>query len=199
MRSLAVSYRPTSSPRPIMGLHFPLLMNQQLFDFCHQKKKQDTQLLFTLRSPPHFAPHDNAMSDQILPPFLKVDPPLVPAPSRARLQALYASTSAQRTANPTGYAANSQWWAGVLEETLRTGWLNGEGGDKLVLKVDNGMLGRLEDDKGSRPKGLGGVVVSPACVPACVPLCASLMYALLGNACNNHSTNVASSSSFHGF
>lgn len=83
----------------------------------------------------------------------------------------------------------------MLEETLRTGWLNGEGGDRLVLKVDNGMLGRLEDDKGSRPKGLGGVAVSPACVP----LCAWLMYALLGNACNNHSTNIASSSSFHGF
>lgn len=135
------------------------------------------------------------MSDQTLPPFLKVDPPPVPPPSRARLQALYASTSTQRTANPTGYAANSQWWAGVLEETLRTGWLNGEGGDRLVLKVDNGMLGRLEDYKGSRPRGLGGVVVSPACVP----LRACLMYALLGNACNNHSTNIASSSSFHGF
>ncbi|WVQ74242.1 hypothetical protein IAR50_003839 [Cryptococcus sp. DSM 104548] len=99
---------------------------------------------------------------EFLPPFLKAVPPPTSPPSRARLQALYASTSTQRSTNPTGYAANSQWWAAVLEETLRSGWINGEGGDRLILKVDEALLGRLEDEKGSRPGGIGGVVESLA-------------------------------------
>ncbi|WVF69478.1 hypothetical protein IAT40_004255 [Kwoniella sp. CBS 6097] len=98
------------------------------------------------------------MSDQSLPPFLTTSPPPIAPPSAARIRALYASTSTQRSANPTGYAANSQWWAGVIEETLRTGWINGEDGDRLVLKVDDGLLARFEDDQGRRPKGIGGVV-----------------------------------------
>ena len=60
-----------------------------------------------------------------LPPFLAVDPPPVVPPSSARLEALYASTSAQRRINPTGYSVNAQWWAETLKETLRTGWLTG--------------------------------------------------------------------------
>lgn len=48
----------------------------------------------------------------------------------------------------------------MFEEIFRIGWLNGEGGDRLVFKVDNGVLGRLEDEKGFRLRGLGGVVVS---------------------------------------
>ncbi|WWD08285.1 hypothetical protein V865_006396 [Kwoniella europaea PYCC6329] len=98
------------------------------------------------------------MSDPALPPFLKTSPPPTAPPSSARLHALYASTSSQRTTNPTGYAANSQWWASVIEETLRTGWINGEDGDRLILKVDDALLGRLEDEHGRRPKGIGGVI-----------------------------------------
>ncbi|KAK6903398.1 hypothetical protein I203_106901 [Kwoniella mangroviensis CBS 8507] len=98
------------------------------------------------------------MSDPALPPFLKTSPPPTAPPSSARLHALYASTSSQRTTNPTGYAANSQWWASVIEETLRTGWINGESGDRLILKVDDALLGRLEDEHGRRPKGIGGVI-----------------------------------------
>ncbi|TYJ53251.1 hypothetical protein B9479_006118 [Cryptococcus floricola] len=97
-----------------------------------------------------------------LPPFLATVPPPTTPPSRARLQALYAASSTQRSSNPTGYAANAQWWAAVLEETLRSGWINGEGGDRLVVKVDEALSGRLEDEKGSRPAGLGGVVESLA-------------------------------------
>ncbi|WVQ84609.1 hypothetical protein IAT38_006764 [Cryptococcus sp. DSM 104549] len=98
------------------------------------------------------------MPDHPLPPFLQTKPPPTAPPSQARLQALYASTATQRATNPTGYAANTHWWAGVLEETLRSGWVNGEGGDRLVVKVDEGLLGRWEDGKGARPRGVGGVV-----------------------------------------
>ncbi|WWC86589.1 uncharacterized protein L201_001466 [Kwoniella dendrophila CBS 6074] len=98
------------------------------------------------------------MVDESLPPFLKTSPPPTAPPSHARIQALYASTSSQRTTNPTGYNANSQWWSSVLEETLRTGWINGEDGDRLILKVDDSLLSRFEDDQGRRPKGLGGVI-----------------------------------------
>ncbi|WVR04870.1 hypothetical protein IAU60_001882 [Kwoniella sp. DSM 27419] len=93
-----------------------------------------------------------------LPPFLQTSPPPTAPPSSARLQALYASTSTQRSTNLTGYTANSQWWAGVIEETLRTGWINGQDGDRLVVKVDEGLMGRFEDEQGKRPKGLGGFV-----------------------------------------
>lgn len=55
---------------------------------------------------------------------------------------------------------NSQWWASVLEIVLLSGWINGEDGDRLLLKVDDALLGRLEDANGGRPKGIGGVVVS---------------------------------------
>ncbi|WWC59757.1 uncharacterized protein I303_102319 [Kwoniella dejecticola CBS 10117] len=98
------------------------------------------------------------MASDDLPPFLKTNPPPIAPPSTARLNALYASTSSQRTTNPTGYNANSQWWSSVIEETLRTGWINGEHGDRLILKVDDGLLNRLEDQLGRRPKGIGGVI-----------------------------------------
>lgn len=92
-----------------------------------------------------------------LPPYLLSDPPPTsPLPSNARLQALYASTSAQRQSNPTGYSANITWWSTLIEELLRSGQL---GDDKLVVKVDEGLLGILTWE-GGRPKGLGGVVVS---------------------------------------
>ena len=92
-----------------------------------------------------------------LPDFLQTDPPPVNAPSTDRLRALYASTSTQRSTNPTGYEVNSTWWQGAIEETLRSGWIN-DGEDRLVLKVEEALLGRF-DWSGSRPKGLGGVVV----------------------------------------
>lgn len=92
-----------------------------------------------------------------LPPYLLADPgPVSPLPSTVRLRALYASTSAQRQSNPTGYGANVSWWSALVEELLRSGSL---GDDRLLLKVDEGLLSRL-DWEGGRPKGLGGVVVS---------------------------------------
>ncbi|RSH92455.1 hypothetical protein EHS25_008871 [Saitozyma podzolica] len=100
-----------------------------------------------------------------LPAFLLTTPPPVPPPSEPRLKALYASTASQRHSNPTGYAANVSWWSTVLRETLRSGWVNGDvaghvqrdGADRLVLKVDEALVGKYEWD-GRRPKGLGGVV-----------------------------------------
>ncbi|WVO18556.1 hypothetical protein L204_106275 [Cryptococcus depauperatus] len=116
------------------------------------------------------------MQSQQLPPFLKVKPPPAPPPSKARLQALYASTSAQRTTNLTGYNANSQWWASILEETLRTGWLNGEDGDRLIMRVDEALLGRLVDEKGLRPRGIGGVMERLAtATPSAIHTLASFM------------------------
>lgn len=97
-----------------------------------------------------------------LPEYLLTDPPPVsPLPSKVRLQALYASTSAQRQSNPTGYAANVSWWSGLIEELLRSGHAGGGAGDRLVIRVDEGLLGRLEWN-GGRPKGLGGVAVRPS-------------------------------------
>lgn len=58
----------------------------------------------------------------------------------------------------------------MIEELLRVGWINGTideddvGGDRLVLKVDEGLLSRLEGTDGLRPKGIGGVVVSRICL-----------------------------------
>lgn len=105
------------------------------------------------------------------------------APSQLRLQALYASTAAQRSANPTGYSANAAWWADALESGLRSGYINANGAsssssgkaagdaaaavmaDRLVLKVDDGLLARLEWE-GRRPRGIGGFVVRLFKVPA---------------------------------
>lgn len=92
-----------------------------------------------------------------LPPFLSTSPPPTTAPSSARLKALYASTSSQKESNPTGYNANVTWWSGIIEECLRNGWI---GEHRLVLRVDDSLLERFENADGSRPKGLGGVVVS---------------------------------------
>lgn len=93
-----------------------------------------------------------------LPSYLLHSPsPVSPQPTKVRLQALYASTSSQRQSNPTGYTANVSWWSGVVEELLRSGYLVN---DRLVLRVDDGLLASLEWN-GGRPKGIGGVVVSP--------------------------------------
>lgn len=72
-----------------------------------------------------------------------------------------------------------------MTETLRSGWLGGSsaaaggkqdadgklgegsraggraGGDRLVLRADEGMVARLAGAAGERPKGLGGVLVRP--------------------------------------
>lgn len=101
------------------------------------------------------------------PAFLDTTPPPVPLPSPDRLAALYAFTRAQREANPDGYAANVKWWGDVIGATLRSGYLssNAEGadsasGDVLVLSVGDGLLDKLANG-GQRPRGLGGVIVSP--------------------------------------
>ncbi|GFZ51657.1 hypothetical protein JCM24511_09425 [Saitozyma sp. JCM 24511] len=107
-----------------------------------------------------------------LPSFLLTTPPPVPPPSEPRLKALYASTASQRHSNPTGYAANVSWWSNVLRETLRSGWVNGDvaghaqrdGADRLVLRVNEALVGKYEWD-GRRPKGLGGIVETLATNP----------------------------------
>lgn len=93
-----------------------------------------------------------------LPDYLTSSPPPIPVPTTVRLQALYASTSAQRQSNPTGYSANVSWWSLLIEELLRSGYL---GEDHLAVKVDDSLLGKLEWN-GGKPKGIGGVVVSPS-------------------------------------
>ena len=98
------------------------------------------------------------MSSSTLPTYLTTQPPPVtPQPTTVRLQALYASTSAQRQSNPTGYSANVSWWSALVEELLRAGYISD---DHLILKVDDGLLGKLEWN-GGRPRGLGGFVVCP--------------------------------------
>jgi len=64
---------------------------------------------------------------------------------------------------------NAQWWVSVLEVTLRSGWLNGPHGDKLVIRVDDGLLGKLENGDGARPKGMGGVIVRSLAPPYHLP------------------------------
>lgn len=91
-----------------------------------------------------------------LPSYLTTTPSPVPAPTTVRLQALYASTSAQRQSNPTGYTANVSWWSSLIEELLRSGYL---GDDRLILKVDDTLLSRLEWN-GGKPRGVGGFIVS---------------------------------------
>lgn len=46
----------------------------------------------------------------------------------------------------------------MIQETLRSGWINGSEGDRLILKVDEDLVGRF-DWSGKRPRGLGGLVV----------------------------------------
>jgi charged multivesicular body protein 7 len=52
----------------------------------------------------------------------------------------------------------------VLQETLRSGWIGGKDGDRLVLKADEELIGRFDWD-GKRPKGLGGVIVRSKATP----------------------------------
>lgn len=115
---------------------------------------QNRSTLFVLF--PYLPYHTSSMSTMPLPAYLSTSPSPVPPPTTVRLQALYASTSAQRQSNPTGYSANVSWWSGLVEELLRAGYL---GDDHLVIKFDEGLLGALEWN-GGRPKGFGGVVVS---------------------------------------
>ena len=74
-------------------------------------------------------------SDRGLPPFLQTAPPPVDIPSGPRLEALYASTSAQRESNPTGYKVNSTWWAEAITETLRSGWLGNSAGSSRASQT----------------------------------------------------------------
>lgn len=104
------------------------------------------------------------------PPYLDLDPPPASQPSPERLAALYAFTRTQRESNPDGYAANVKWWGNVLAGTLAQGYLQSQApsgkdkvtvsGDVLVLNVTEGMLDKLANG-GQRPRGMGGVIVSP--------------------------------------
>lgn len=46
----------------------------------------------------------------------------------------------------------------MIQETLRSGWINGQDGDRLVLKADEDFVSRF-DWAGRRPRGLGGLIV----------------------------------------
>ena len=101
----------------------------------------------------------NSSKSSSFPLFFQKRRSSVPQPSAARLDALYASTAPQRQSNPTGYNLNAQWWASVLETTLLSGWLNGVDGDRLILRIDDTLLGKLEKGDGARPRGIGGFIV----------------------------------------
>ncbi|ORX35871.1 Snf7-domain-containing protein [Kockovaella imperatae] len=104
----------------------------------------------------------SATASPSLPPFLSVSPPPVSIPSSPRLDALYASSSSQRESNPTGYNANISWWSQVVQETLRSGWLNRSetDPDRLVLTLDDKTAKRLAKADGTLPRGLGGLALN---------------------------------------
>ena len=81
-----------------------------------------------------------------LPPFLTISPPPVTPPTPARLAALYASTSAQRLSNPTGYTANVQWWSGVIQELSRNGWLGSTSASSISPGGGTHQRGKEDDD-----------------------------------------------------
>jgi len=145
-----------------------MFLQQQQASLCRDWRNNNKRLFSLLFSLSTLLP--SAHTASMLPPFLQVDPPPVPPPSDLRLEALYASTSAQKLSNPTGYESNVAWWKTAIEETLRSGWINGQSGDRLVLRADNALGERLAGASGRRPRGLGGVIVS---VPAGVVVCSS--------------------------
>lgn len=87
------------------------------------------------------------------------------SPSPARLKALYAFTSAQQQTNPSGYQANVAWWIQSIEDALREGIFGrADGGarDRLMLHaVEDTLTPSLDWPGVGRPKGIGGVLVSP--------------------------------------
>jgi hypothetical protein len=93
---------------------------------------------------------------------------VVQTPSPTRLQSLFTFTSQQRLSNAAGYDANVLWWSIVIKEALREGLVAGRAGDRLTLRIDDGLVDKLRWQGGSesgtvlgKPKGIAGVLVSP--------------------------------------
>jgi hypothetical protein len=109
----------------------------------------------------------NAMSVQTLADLVNGSS-VVQTPSPTRLQSLFTFTSQQRLSNAAGYDANVLWWSIVIKEALREGLVAGRAGDRLTVRIDDGLIDKLRWQGGSesgtvlgKPKGIAGVLVSP--------------------------------------
>lgn len=82
--------------------------------------------------------------------------------SPQRIPALYSDIAPRKQSNPTAYQSTVSFWQRTLEALLLRGLQTPDaedGGNKLVLHVDDALLDRLRWPKVTRPLGVGCAVV----------------------------------------